>query len=458
MRNWKITTVGVLALASTLAGCEDYLSGPGLTDNPNQPSSASLDQLLVSTQVQTFVLFEGDLARIPAMWMQQMAGTDRQYLDYDRYDMTENDLSSAFSNLYTGGGLVDLRQIQQRADERGDGVYQGIAQVMEGFIIGMAASFWGAIPYSEAVSDVDQPALDPQAEVYRQVQTVLDQAIANLRAGGTGPRGADLIYGGDAGKWIEAAHTLKARFYMHWVEAQAAGMAEAQTACGGNCLQQAIAAAQNGISTPANNLVFPHNNKTGEQNIWYQFTQVERPGYISAGQTLVELLKERSDPRLTEYFEPTSSGQVVGAAPGVGGNASGLSATRGAAAFDQPMVTYAENQLILAEAHFRLGNEGQAITSLNNARAVAGLSAVSGVSGDALFREIALEKYIALFQNPEVWNDWKRTCIPALAPAAGADQIPARFLYGVGERNVNKNVPAPAAQPVRNTNDPNACS
>ena len=25
------------------------------------------------------------------------------------------------------------------------------------------------------------------------------------------------------------------------------------------------------------------------------------------------------------------------------------------------------------------------------------------------------EKYIALFQNIEVWNDYKRTCLPALA-------------------------------------------
>ena len=33
--------------------------------------------------------------------------------------------------------------------------------------------------------------------------------------------------------------------------------------------------------------------------------------------------------------------------------------------------------------------------------------------------DIMTEKYIALFQNTEVWNDWKRTCLPALTPAQG---------------------------------------
>jgi hypothetical protein len=73
--------------------------------------------------------------------------------------------------------------------------------------------------------------------------------------------------------------------------------------------------------------------------------------------------------------------------------------------------------------------------------------------------DIMTEKYIALFQNIEVWNDWKRTCLPALTPAQGTvGGIPARLLYAQSERNTNPNVPLPSDQPARNWNDPNACS
>ena len=52
------------------------------------------------------------------------------------------------------------------------------------------------------------------------------------------------------------------------------------------------------------------------------------------------------------------------------------------------------------------------------------------------------EKYIALFQNPEVWNDYKRTCLPVLKPARGKSRIPGRIFYGSTEEQTNPNTPA----------------
>jgi hypothetical protein len=74
-----------------------------------------------------------------------------------------------------------------------------------------------------------------------------------------------------------------------------------------------------------------------------------------------------------------------------------------------------------------------------------------GASGSDLLVEILQEKYIALFQSPEVWNDYKRTCYPNLAPVSQAQggNIPPRYLYD--ERGVNPNIPP---DPVRNWNDP----
>jgi hypothetical protein len=55
------------------------------------------------------------------------------------------------------------------------------------------------------------------------------------------------------------------------------------------------------------------------------------------------------------------------------------------------------------------------------------------------------EKYVALFQNPEVWNDWKRTGFPTLVGTP-----PRRLTYPISEREANPNTPADGA---RNWND-----
>jgi starch-binding outer membrane protein, SusD/RagB family len=61
-----------------------------------------------------------------------------------------------------------------------------------------------------------------------------------------------------------------------------------------------------------------------------------------------------------------------------------------------------------------------------------------------------------MFQTIEPWNDYKRTCLPEIEPLAGG--VPGRLFYGEDERNVNPNIPPPAAQPARNDNDPGLCT
>ena len=73
----------------------------------------------------------------------------------------------------------------------------------------------------------------------------------------------------------------------------------------------------------------------------------------------------------------------------------------------------------------------------------------------ALLDSIMVEKYVVMFQNIETWNDYKRTCIPALEPTAGTEVI-GRPLYGSSEINANPNFPGEPAN-GRNWNDPNPC-
>lgn len=442
-----------IALAAALplivaAGCSDFLTDEETQEDPNRATQATIDQLFVAAQAATFVVQTGEAARAVSMWMQQMAGTDRQYQTLGTYTHGEGTFGTPWTYIFGGGGLVDLRRIQAEATAINDRKYTGIAQVLEALQVSTAADFWGDIPYSEAVNpEIATPKLDEQVAVYAALQTVLDNAIANLASGaGAGPGSKDLVYKGNSAKWIQLAHTLKARLYMHVAEVDASAYAKAKS-------EAAL-----GISSHANDYTTIHAGTAGEQNLWYQFTQIQRTEYISPGEYLVELMKARNDPRLATYFRTGSTGAYLGAKPGDGytGALSSLSAARGGAggaASPQPIVTYDENALIWAEAAYKTGDAVTALAKLNEVRTHHGLSAVA-LTGAALLQEIMLEKYVSLFQSLEVWNDWKRTCIPDLTPALGATIIPARFFYPTDERQTNPNVPPVSSQPVRNDNDP----
>ena len=447
----KLLTIGAL-LALGSAACGDWLSGPGLTQDPNAPAAASRDQRLASVEASMTVQLTGTLARTACMWMQQCAGVDRQYATLELYNTTEDDFDTEFSQVYSGGGLVDIRFIQTSAASAGDSVYLGVAKVLEAVDVGTAADLWGDIPYSEAVGSNPTPHYDTQLSVYTALLTLLDQAVAELTGPGSGPGAVDLWYGGNATKWTQLAHTLKARIYLHLAEQQ-----------GATAYASALTEANQGIATSANDLLSYQSTTTTENNVWYQFQIIARDTYLRMGAQLVDsIMVKRTDPRLSNYFALDGNGFYQGAKPGDAYNPavqSNLSATRLNPAYRQPLATHAEVQLIIAEAAFRTGDQTTALDSLNAERVGAGLTALPNTVVDsALVDSIMTEKYVVMFQNIETWNDYKRECKPALVPASAVagGKVIGRPLYGSSEVNANPNFPGEPAS-GRNWNDPNPC-
>jgi len=462
----KVAAVS-LVLVLGAAGCGSFLTGDKLSSDPNQPSAATRDQLFVGVQANMFSSQENSVAMNVCMWMQQCGGVGGRFVDqWSHYVVDEFSWDGNWFNVYTGGGLIDIRKIEASARADGDSVYLGIAKIWEALDIGVAADLWGNIPYTDAVGTNPTPTLDSQASVFDSVQSLLTQAIAELGGPGAGPGSQDLVYGGNKAKWIAAVNTLKARYVLHTVEAAADKAA---------VYGDAIANASLGISAPANDLKTFHNSATSERNIWFQFQQTTFGQDVVAGRALVDLMKARSDPRLPEYFGKNKGGGYGGQDMNVVQPSDSISAIKGGGRnvpdFPQPLVTYQENELILAEAYNQSAppNDALALTHLNNARAVVPLPVLVGITGAALRDSIMIEKYITLFQNIEVWSDYRRMCVPALVPyrtANGAnpiwrDKIPGRLYYGGTEGNVNTNIPSPAQQVstngFRNPNDTADC-
>jgi hypothetical protein len=447
---------GLLAVGT--AGCNDFLKGGELSHNPTRPVTANISQLFVSSEVALWGQQTESLGRLVAMWTQQLEGVARQAKGtYTYVGVSEGTFDGEFEIPYIGGGLIDLHVVDSMARASNDRRYLGMAQIIEAMLIGTTADMWGDIPYSQAAQpdSFPTPQLDPQMTVYDSLQTLLSAAIDNLASGeGVGPEDADLVYGASldsqSGKWIALAHSLKARLHLHTAEAR-----------GASAYAAALAEAQLGIRSNGGDYVIPFTGAAqGESNPWWQFMDnnggTGRAGDLVATDSiyLYTLLDSLGDPRLAEYYDLTNK---------TGGY---LSKFRDRAAFPQPIVTYNERLLIEAEALYAAGNESAALDTLNAERAAWAtatpwhraitLPAISA-SGPALLAAIMREKYITLFQNVEVWNDYKRTCIPALHPVNGASVIPGRLLYGLTERQTNPNVPDVGAQPPRNANDPNAC-
>jgi hypothetical protein len=447
MKTQRFLTAAAASLLFAPAACNNFLTGGELSTDPNRVTQATTQLLFAGTQANIWTFLGSDLARVSSLFTQQLFGAARQQATIYNYGTTEGTAGGFFSAVYAGGGLVDLRQVEEQATTANDRLFLGIAQTEEALLVGEAASVFGNIVYTKALTGPNPP-LDPQLVVYDSVQVLLDRAITNLRstvATNAGPGTSDLNYGGNATKWRRLAYTLKARFYMHTAEVR-----------GPSAYAAALAASDSGITNSADDYRAIYSGGAGEQNLTYQFQVVQRAGDIEPNPQFVDFLTTRNDPRVDLYFNADRSDinpKFIGAAGS--GNAPTI------------FVSASENLLIGAEAAFKTGDHVKALALLNKERTTTSFPSSVGASytltpypatttDAALLQAILDEKYTVEFLNIEAFNDYKRNCYPNIAPVAGAssNKIPARLLYDLAERNANSSIPTPDKQGTRNPNDP----
>ena len=179
------------ALAVSTIGCGDFLSGPGVDEDPNNITNLTRPgPLYIGIQALQSVQFEGQLARNAAEYVQQIAGHSRQQIGYDLYGLGPSDsirtstrCTAPRSPFRAGEGCSTSTRCSSWLRAVNDSIYIGIGKVYEALVIGMAASIWGDIPYREAADSTNQtPAFDPQLQVYSDVLAQLDSAIFFLAA------------------------------------------------------------------------------------------------------------------------------------------------------------------------------------------------------------------------------------------------------------------------------------
>lgn len=418
----KITYIAVAALGMLSFGCESYVEGVNV--NPNSFTDAPGELIIGQAGLASVILSESQPARFAGIFTDQFTGADRQFITYESYQVTAGDFDDTWGNIYTAG-LAQTKLVQTKAKASGSKGLEGVAQIIEGWLVGEGAALFGDIPYSQALqpNEFPNPKYDAQKDVLNAVQAILTAGIANVQAGNAV---AMPMYTG-AYSWAEVGHTLKARYYLIAKD-----------------YANAAKEAALGISASTKTLSAAHSSTIGQQNLYYQFGVLQRGGYLTVLRSNLRKMLQGEKPRLL-----ATPGDVKRAANYFDGEELNYNAG-GAFAIDAafPLISWEENQLILAEALARTGNETGARTAFNGVRAAlatkyAGEFPATTATGTTLINQILEEKYCTLIGSFQVFHDVRRTknAIGVPVKNSTASTIPQRFIYAQNEINTNTSFP-----------------
>jgi len=480
--------VSALLLVESCTKLTDNLS----TDPVNITNGDQVPAKLLLSGVETSLIgvYEGETARTAGIWSGYFTGVDRQYAGLQNYVTSGLDYDNEWITIYAAI-FKNTKSIKQKARLVNNFTLEGITQVIEAMAISTAADLWGDVPYTEISKypTVATPKFDSQASVYAAAQVLLDSAIMNLALNGA-VANEDFFYNGDLPSWTAAAHTVKARIYLHTRD-----------------YVNAAAQASLGISSPAGSMMAPHGGAYLQTfNLYYSFLSYDRSGYMAGNSFAPTMLdstlnnpdlanykgndKTNENGRLNYYYAPFYIWKGLNTGYNYDPNVLWSPDWGNNPAYDGffaatkpfPILTFEENQLILAEASLKanptsMASQNAALDALNTVREYYNTGAQYGSStayvtsskvgggsykdydltdfgtggtanpnnlsvDQALLTEILKERYVSFIGQIEGWNDMRRTHNFLNIPVtAGKTTYPRRILYSQIEFNTNPNVP-----------------
>jgi hypothetical protein len=446
MKNIKIIIVTLLTVVFSISSCDFG----DINIDPTSTNKVALKDLLPAAIGQTIFNMGATPGRAAGIVMQYFKGVDAQQLDYQRYIFD----ATAFNNLwgfglYGAGAMKHCYVMMNQATEEEAPHYVGIGKILMAANLGMAATMWGDVPFTQAFlgeegGDALKAVYDTQESVYHSIQQLLDEGIAKMgETPGFAPPGVDdLIYGGDASLWIKTAYALKARYYMHLTKRD------------NSAASKALGVLDEAYDSNSEESAFIFDTSPTAANPYAQFG-VQRPNTLAIAEPFNEAMNSKSDPRLPLYMSSDGTNWNFFA----GENALFWSSNNS----PLPLISYTEQKFLEAEAQLWEGNPGAAETLLAEAITAnmdqlgvaaadyAGYVAANGsfaglTTNEERLERIVVEKYYAMYCQGfiESWTDYKRTGYPDLTPNPQgvngfnpSGVIPRRYQYVTDERFSN---------------------
>lgn len=458
-QNIIIRIMSIVLMVVVLGSCSKFIDTDYNID-PDAPADVQMELILpaIEARLAFNVVGGNDITRTQSMWIQQMTGIARQSQAEGAYTLRSGDVNNLWGSVYAGI-LMDSKQLIDKAVTQESPHFEGVGYILTAVTLGISTDYWNEIPWSEALQGDEnlKPVFDSQESIYAVVQDYLSKGITALQAEpGIYPLDGDIIFGGDATKWIEAAYALKARYAIHLSKVNDGVYGEA------------LGFIDKAFTSNAGNMYYAYGSgDVNNANPLFLFMQDR--GDIRVSYLITEVLRLTDDPRLPMYAAPIADTIVVGESTYYPGdycgspigtpldNASVPGPGIASSNTSTPFITFAELSFIKAEALFNTDDfdgakaafKAGVEASLNEygvfdqtwfdeASAV-----IDAIPNAELLEAIMTEKWVALMYNQETFTDWRRTGFPELVPnpVASVQEIPRRFPYASDPITYNPNTP-----------------
>ncbi len=428
----------------------------------NDPTEMGTSLIITDAMTSTAFSVTGtDFAFYASIYIEHNVGTWGQFYNAE-IRTAEPTNSTTYNNTWdaTYQTLYNLKVIIDKCNEGGSeaGNYHtlGIAQVLTAYNLAILTDVMGDVPWTEALhpGEIFTPVLDKQEDIYIQVFSLLDEAIANLDKESEFPSlGAqDLIYGGDVDLWKKFAYGLKARYTMR-LSYKTPSYADV------------INFANQSFVSNSEQAQYNYNGTTTNSPFYRLFLDRD---YYGASQSLHDKLVERNDPRDNVFFIPypgTEDNGIVFAPNGTPNQIQGLYSISAISTNTAPtyLLSYHEIEFLKAEAYARLNDIPNAEASLKDAVTAAFQKVnidLSATDAENYYNnnvavkfaanpvsEIMNQKYIAFYEEEavEAYNDYRRlkamgNNIINLENPLNSTLFPLRYTYGSDDVTTNQNV------------------
>jgi hypothetical protein len=400
--------------------------------------------------------------------------------DGDKYTTNESYTGAYFNSAYSmqvkpASDMVKLTENKEQYKN----LHQ-IARIMRALIMQRITDIYGDVPYFDAGYGVYSanyfPKYDAQSAIYADLLKEIDEATNALDLNGDKPKG-DLFYNGNIAQWKRLGSSLLLRVAMR--------LSKVDPAMAQQYVQKAIGKTMTGNS---DNAMVIHEFSGGRATVNRNsqvLIQPQESVNIKFAQTFIDYLKSNNDPRLKVIAQlangdmnPASqkgmpngynrqgNAQDITRAPNFTSMGAYSQVSRYLSKMDGPtfILTYAESELLLADAAARWNIGGSAEQHYNNGVRAAitfhgQYDAAAAISEAEANTYLAAHPYNAanglqmintqywahtgtMLDFYEAWSNWRRTGFPVLTPVnypgnATNATIPRRLPYPIEEASTN---------------------
>jgi len=350
----------------SLSSCDKFLD---INENPNFPLDVS-DNLLLTASISSVAnVYAADYGILGAFWSQHWAqnNTSSQYKSYESYSLSSNSnvVDRSYRELYEGGLSDNEIFLKKVENDQNWGAYL-MGATIKAYGFQYLVDLYGNVPYTEAFLGLEKlnPKVNTGKEVYDAIYELLKKALAkdvshfvpeNYEVN-------DMIFQGNIDDWKAFAQSLRLRILLRQFNANTAFATTEITKLLADMENENIALLDKDAA------VTNFENADSKSNPIYETDQrqLNTTNNIMSCTTLTSFLGANADSRI-EHLLVAAGGKYYGLVPG--------SYDVPSTEFEAPgfisrpvitptmpvyLMTFAESELLIAEAYLRLGNTAMA--------------------------------------------------------------------------------------------------